>query len=504
VLAYVDSEKEDEGYAILGDRGLARYHHSTRAWTPLPPNTMAGQAYSAILKLHTGELVAAGPKGITRFNGQSWYNLVPGYGLLSGPDDDRIHGNSQVISSRYFLADTIFFRGKQSWNMVQLPDGDIMVGFKGNRPDQVGILRVSFDDELWYERYDTTDGVLDGLASNGYITVRHMAIDQGGILAENPFSELRENALAVYTADGEWLHYSRFDSWVDGQYALNLAPTEIAFDHQGRVWIGSEDRGHWGTGGIAVLDYGTTLEDKEYDVWKTVPFKLEADHSNTVWSLTFDHNQVLWTVSPDGVMGYNVGPDMTLSPFTNFGPYLSDVPFGEGAKIRVDAQNNKWITTPQYGLWVLLDNTTYWPSVEGINTENSSLLSDEILDIYLDDEEGVAYLATSKGISALRIPFKKELENYSGMTIFPSPYYIPPEKILTVDGLRQGSSVKIFTATGRLVRELSVADGNVQGYQAFWDGRNAAGEWVGSGVYLVAAYLQDGRSGVGKVVVIRR
>ena len=183
---------------------------------------------------------------------------------------------------------------------------------------------------------------------------------------------------------------------------------------------------------------------------------------------------------------------------------MSDVPFIEGSKIRVDADNNKWITTPQHGLWVLLDNTTFWPSVEGLNTANSSLTTDEILDIYLDDDEGVAYLATTKGISALKVPFRKELEDYSGMVIFPSPYRIPSEKALIIDGLRQGSSVKVFTATGRLVRELSATDGSVQGYQAAWDGRNSAGEWVGSGVYLITAYLRDGRSGVGKVAVIRR
>jgi len=501
VLAYVDGDNNEEGYAIIRNYGLARFNHQTRSWTSLAPNTMAGNGYTAVLKLDTGELIAAGISGITRFNGQSWYNLIPGYYRSSGPGDDRIRGNAQVTSSPYFLADVIYYRGKQSWNMVQLPGGDILVGFKGNLPDQVGILRLRFDDSLWYEPYDTTDGVLDGLADDGYITIRHMALDdKGNIWIANPFSQLRRNVLAVYTAAGNWAHFSTSDS----HDKLNLVPTEIAFDREGRVWIGSEVRGSWGTGGIAVLDYGGTLENKNDDEWKTVPFKLEASHSNTVWSLIFDQNQVLWTVSPDGVMGYTVEPDLTLRPFTNFGPFLSDVPFIEGSKIRVDADNNKWITTPQHGLWVLLDNTTFWPSVEGLNTGNSSLTTDEILDIYLDDDEGVAYLATTKGISVLKIPFRKELEDYSGMVIFPSPYRIPSEKALIIDGLRQGSSVKVFTVTGRLVRELSATDDSVQGYQAAWDGRNSAGKWVGSGVYLIAAYLRDGRSGVGKVAVIRR
>ncbi|UCH63182.1 MAG: hypothetical protein JSU77_01645 [Fidelibacterota bacterium] len=501
VSAYIDGDNAMEGYAIIRDQGLARYHHRTRSWTSLAPNTLAGNDYTAVLKLATGELVAAGKSGVARYNGQSWYNLIPGYSILSGPDDDRIHGNALLAESRYFLADTIFYRGKQSWNLLQLPNGELLVGFKGNYPMGGGILQVNVNDVADYFTYDTTDGRLDGLADDGYITIRHMALDaEGNVWIANPFCELRQDVLAVYTTETSWTHFSTSDSYDK----LNQAPTEIAFDREGRVWIGSEVREGWGTGGIAVLDHGGTLGDKSDDQWILKSIRLEADHSNTVWSLIFDHNQVLWTVSPDGVMGYLVGPELTLSPFTDFGPYLSDVPFIEGSKIRVDAQNNKWITTPQHGLWVLLDNTTFWPSVEGLNSSNSTLPTDEILDVYLDNDEGVAYLATTKGISALKIPFREELKDYSGMVIFPSPYRIPSEKALIIDGLRQGSSVKVFTATGRLVRELSATDNSVQGYQAAWDGRNSAGEWVGSGVYLVTGYLPDGKSGVGKVAVIRR
>jgi hypothetical protein len=142
--------------------------------------------------------------------------------------------------------------------------------------------------------------------------------------------------------------------------------------------------------------------------------------------------------------------------------------------------------------------------VEGFNSENSALLADEVLDIFLDNEEGVAYLATLKGISALKIPFKTETGEYEELRIFPSPFHIPAEKPLVIDGLRQGSSVKIYTATGRLVRELTIQDGDVEGYQATWDGKDARGQWVGSGVYIAAGYLESGQTGIGKVAVIRQ
>jgi hypothetical protein len=497
---YVDGGDEYTGYAVIGNEGLAEYHHDTKIWLPLLPNTMVGNDYSAVYKLSTGELMGAGHSGIARFNGSSWYNIVPGYYIMSGSEDEQLTGNDQITDSQYFLADTIYYRGKQSWNMVELPQGDLLVGFKGNPVKGGGILRLNFEDQIVYEKYDTTDGALDGLTQNGYITIRHMVLDDAGnVWITNPYSEIRQNVIAVYSSEGHWAHFSIRDS----QNRLNYVPTEITFDSQGRVWIGSEVNGDWGSaGGIAVLDYGISPFDESNDEWTSI--SLDADLSRTIWSLVFDQNDILWVLSADGVMGYSVQENLTLVPYTQFGPFLGDIPFSEGSKIRVDAQNNKWITSPQRGVWVLLDNTTFWPDVEGFNSENSALLSDEVLDIFLDNEEGVAYLATSKGISALKIPFKTDLGEYEEMRIFPSPFHIPAAKQLVIDGLRQGSSVKIFTATGRLVKELTIQDGAVEGYQANWDGRDARGQWVGSGVYIAVGYLESGQTGIGKVAVIKK
>jgi len=125
---------------------------------------------------------------------------------------------------------------------------------------------------------------------------------------------------------------------------------------------------------------------------------------------------------------------------------------------------------------------------------------------------GIAYLATSKGIAALKMPFRSPVPSYQDMVLFPSPFRIPSAQPMVVGGLRQGSSVKIFTVNGNLVRELSAdaerepgaPPADIQGYQAMWDGRNESGQLVGSGVYLVSAFLQSGSSGVRKVAVIRR
>jgi len=505
IMAYVDTPDLGGGYAALRNHGLGHYDPSAKQWMIMVPNSMGSGGYTTVLKLENGSWVAAGLGGLAHFNGNTWYNIIPSFYLGLAQGDDRIYPGQSDQDSPFFLADTIYFRGKQSWNMVQLPAGDVMVGFKGNSPAGAGILRLALDDVAGYTVYDTSHGILNGLSDDGFITIRHMAQDRhGNVWIANPFGQLSDNSLAVYQPrEDQWTHFSISQS--GGR--LNLAPTEIAIDSLDRIWVASEANSHWGSsGGIAVLDYGGALDDPSDDKWFRLSARLEDDHSNTVWSLAFDDKGILWTLSPNGVMGFSVGPGPTLQPYTNYGSYLSDIPFGEGSKVRVDARNNKWISSTKDGLWVLLDNTTFWPSVAGFNRDNSPLPTNEILDIYLDNVAGIAAVATSQGISMLRMPFREQAEDYGRMKVFPSPFRIPSDVPLTIDGLRFGSQVKIYTVSGRLVRELSTQGSgrDLLGYQAHWDGRNAEGGYVGSGVYLIAAYLESGKSGVGKVAVIRR
>ncbi|MEE9464276.1 MAG: hypothetical protein V3W14_01715 [Candidatus Neomarinimicrobiota bacterium] len=502
LAAAVALDDQEYVYAIISRNGLSRYSLLKHTWESLAVNSMVDQSYSALLKLSSGELVGAGNGGITKFNGKSWYNLIPGFYPTYNPLGDRISGNYLVEQSPFYLADTLYFRGKSSWNMLELPSGELLVGFKGNPPAGGPLLRFSYDDIPAYIKYDTTGGALDGLFGNGYTTLRHMALDaQGNAWIALLAGRIHGYTLAVLTPDDEWVHFTRKES----NYTLNETPTEIAFDNLGRVWVASEEIANANPrGGITVLDYGGTLDYKEDDTWYRPASRLATDESNTIWSMTFDTTGILWTLSPQGIMGWIVESGPSLRTSTNYGYFLAEIPFVQGSRIRVDAHNNKWISSVQDGLWVLLDNTTFWPSVEGFNVNNSPLPANEVLDIQLDDEEGLAYIATSKGISVLRIPFKEQVQDYSGLRIYPSPYRIPAVSPLVIDGLREGSEVKVFTVSGRLVRHIKAQQETIQGYQAFWDGKNRYGEWVGSGVYLVTAYLENGETGVGKVAVIRQ
>ena len=106
------------------------------------------------------------------------------------------------------------------------------------------------------------------------------------------------------------------------------------------------------------------------------------------------------------------------------------------------------------------------------------------------------------GVSIIRIPFSNEKASYNDIEVFPSPFRLPSEKPLTINGLMDNSEVKIMTLNGIVIRTIS--KDVIKGYQAFWDGRNNQGDYVGSGVYLLTLYDSKGSSLIKKIAVIRK
>ena len=85
--------------------------------------------------------------------------------------------------------------------------------------------------------------------------------------------------------------------------------------------------------------------------------------------------------------------------------YLSDLSFDRFSKIRVDKQNNAWVTTAD-GLRVIRSNGQIWPDNYSINSENTKLLSNIVHNIIFDDY-GYIYIATEYGISIFESVFRK-------------------------------------------------------------------------------------------------
>ena len=146
-------------------------------------------------------------------------------------------------------------------------------------------------------------------------------------------------------------------------------------------------------------------------------------------------------------------------------PYFPNISFGNGAGIKIDEQGNIWTYSPTQGIHVLLENTSYWPDINGFRVNNSPLLSDEIRDIDFDEKLNLAYIATSKGINILRIPFGNPKLDYEKIKVFPSPFYIPSSKPMRVDALTYGSSMMVTTLDGKVIRHLKSQGIGIDGDQ---------------------------------------
>ena len=134
---------------------------------------------------------------------------------------------------------------------------------------------------------------------------------------------------------------------------------------------------------------------------------------------------------------------------------------------------------------------------------NSPLLSDEVYDIDFDEERKLAYIATSKGISVLKIPFGESYASYDKVKIFPSPFKLNIHEFLIVDGLPFNSSMKILTLDGMIIRDINSSGLSVDGDQLKWDGKNDSGEYVVSGVYLLSIIGSNGKNTFEKITVIK-
>ncbi|HCK98589.1 MAG TPA: hypothetical protein DHW42_00585 [Candidatus Marinimicrobia bacterium] len=469
------------------------------------PNTILDNIYTALWVGDDGTLMAGTKKGISVLTDRGWYNIR---GLRN---DIRIHANYDWDWDR-FVADTIAYSlSERIYNIVCRKDGHFFASLYGSMQQDLrpgGLLEFDLDDLEKYTVYDTTGQKLAASAGKGgsdyYLKVGTIALDQYDNLWIANTNAQNDSSIAVLSSDNRWIHFGIGES----NNHLNYHPVSITFDDRGRVWIGSEVQGGStpapSAGGIAVLDYKGTLFDKSDDSWSWITTSAGLG-DNSVYSIAFDSGGDLWIMTAAGIQRAIVSENFPNSFFSQIdSPVLTSVPFAKECKIKVDGLNNKWITSVGAGVKVYTYNGSWLNNGEGFTVNNSPILSNTVLDIAFNNAEGLVYLATTKGISIYKSPYAVFGNEYRELKIFPMPYEIPSMRPLIIDGLLQESDVKIMTIDGTFIRYLSYLDGDVVGQQAFWDGKDHRGRYVGSGVYLCMAYTKDGDTTVGKIAVIRK
>jgi len=276
----------------------------------------------------------------------------------------------------------------------------------------------------------------------------------------------------------------------------------IEFDDYGRLWIGTF------RSGVYVLDYNNSINNKNDD---NLDHLLMQDNlaSDLIYSIAKDNDGIVWIGTAGGLNSYDglnmyshVGDENGLT-----GPLENQI-----NHIFVDKYNNKWFSTSG-GVSILRAGKSAWDSDGwlGISEENSGLVDNMVHGIYVDPKTSEALIGTDNGLSVYTGAFGQIKSNFSDAAGGPNPFILEDGNskfILTK--LKINSTVKIFTVSGKLVRELSpslkLKDGSlsVDGGRAVWDGRDLNGDKVSTGIYLYMAFTEDGKSASGKVAVIRK
>jgi ligand-binding sensor domain-containing protein len=221
-----------------------------------------------------------------------------------------------------------------------------------------------------------------------------------------------------------------------------------------------------------------------------------TDKNGEVWIAT--NNGVIVIPNPEQVIN-NPGSIPTLFKMRIIENGISTPLTANVLSIAVDALNNKWLGTISDGvIYVSPDGSTL---LQRYNMANSYLVDNKIVSISTDNSSGKVYFGSEKGLVSYNTIAVNPLSECDQIKVGPNPFIIPGNSLLRIDGLVEESTVKILSISGVLVSEFETPGGRI----ANWDGRDLNGNYVSSGIYIIAGYNKDGSKVCkGKVAIVRQ
>lgn len=291
------------------------------------------------------------------------------------------------------------------------------------------------------------------------------------------------NVVAYFPASGRWQAFS-----------FSEPVLQIRTDSRGYVWVL-----HPG-GVIRVIDDRGAPE--AVNAYRIVTLSaglgpLAGLTNGAIRTLAADRNNAIWLGTEKGIAvlyGDPFSGTLSLSVPVIESRYLLEEE--TITDIRVDGQNRKWIGTLASGVYVISADGSR--QLASFSQENSPLPANLVFRIRSWDLTGETFLITSEGVVSYRDWAAEPSAQLDSLYIFPNPVSRDFGGWVGIRGLSEGSTVRIFTVDGQVVRYMQAFGG-----QAVWDLRTLQGERVSPGVYLVGALDAEGqRSAVGKIVIL--
>jgi len=454
--AFVSGALITEGGNLWGttqDAGLLEYQTSSNSWIVREPNGPASNNFSSLAVDEQGNLwCTSSEKGISVFDGARWRTFNDSNGAF-WTDYRSVCIDGTQPETRWF----------GTWGR--------------------GLVRATGPlDDLQFTKFDTANGFLAGAnrAPVDYVVVTFVKNDRRNTLWLTNFDPTNNSPIAYLDTDGKSGRFSANEG------LRSLLVRDIEIDNANRVWVGSENAG------ISVIDHNNTLFDHGDDRQGQGLGVEDGLASVRITSLAEDQDGIMWIGTVNGLNSWFPRPEPVSS---HFGLISDDI-----RVVRVDPQNNKWIGTSS-GISVLSGRDNF--SLTEFTIQNSPLISNSITSFAFNGTTGEVYIGTTNGLSVYRSQFTAPRADLTQIKGYPNPFILDGSGgTFTVTNLTKAAQVKIFSEIGQLVRSFSQED--IPGGFAVWDGKNDDGNYVGSGIYLVVAYNDEGQSGVGKVAVINQ
>ncbi|MEN2993022.1 MAG: two-component regulator propeller domain-containing protein [Bacteroidia bacterium] len=328
------------------------------------------------------------------------------------------------------------------------------------------------------------DGVIqDNAGRPTYFNYTALAVARDGtIWVGKRFGQ--RNLLVFLPAQQRWIDLPYTDGPVAG----------IQVDRRGYKWVLYEG------GAIRVIDDQGRPEDLaayRSVLLGTRGLPLPNLPSPNIRVLAPDRKGAIWLGTDKGIAVLHGDPFQgTLSvsrPVVNNRYLLEEEVI---TAIAVDGHNRKWIGTENNGVYVV--SADGLREIATFNVDNSPLPNNKIYRIRCWDAVGEVFLITAQGTVSYRDWATDPSESLDTLHIFPNPVSRRFEGWVGIRGLSEGSTVRIFTPDGEVIRYLQAFGG-----QAVWDLRTLSGHKVSAGIYLIGALDAEGkRSALSKIVVM--
>lgn len=301
-------------------------------------------------------------------------------------------------------------------------------------------------------------------------------------------------------------------TWVSLYYKdIENLPTMVnpIIDSRGWLWITSLQ----GEAGLFCAKTNNTYFDTSDDITKVWLNKFKNQDGTTydiyqVYGLCEDKKGDIWIGTNSGLFIvddfnnlFNNNIFKQIKVPRNDGTGLADYLLS-GVYIKaitVDGANRKWIGTNDNGIYLVSPNGL--ETIHHFTTENSPLPSNTIESIAVNDYTGEVFIGTDKGMASYMSDATKPSESLDENNIhaYPNPVKADYNGNIFIIGLTNECNVKIVDVAGYLINE-----GTSIGGQYSWDGRNAKGEKVPSGVYYVLTYDENGNEGATTKILMTR